>query len=84
MTGMYKPKVRRSVEPEIPGNIIAETATEGHKIITKVPAVISRAPITDLTVNCSWRQTAASTRVMTMLNLSTGTTLEASPICNAL
>ncbi len=37
----------------------------------------------DLAVNCSCRKTKAKTSVITTLSLSTGTTLEASPICSA-
>ena len=49
----------------------------------RVPAVMRTAPTADLTVNRSCRNTKASTRVMTTLSLSIGTTLEASPICSA-
>ena len=48
------------------------------------PAVMSIIPTRDFTVNCSCRKTKASTRVMTTLSLSMGTTLETSPICSAL
>ena len=52
----------------------------GHKIMTKVPAVIRRIPISLFMVNCSWSMRKAKRTVRTMLSLSTGTTLEASPI----
>ena len=55
-----------------------------YKTIINVPAVIRAPPIHAFMVGCSWRNTNASTSVMTTLNLSTGTTLEASPICKAL
>ena len=44
---------------------------------------MSRQPIRDLAVNFSWRNTNASTSVITTLSLSTGTTFDASPICSA-
>ncbi len=52
--------------------------------INKVPAVIKIAPMADFAVNCSWRNINAKIKVRTTLNLSIGTTLDASPICNAL
>lgn len=55
-----------------------------YKTINSVPAPIKTQPINDLIVNSSCRNTKANTRVMTTLNLSIGTTFEASPICNAL
>ena len=54
-----------------------------YKTIISVPAAISRQPMRDLGVNFSWRNTKARTSVNTTLSLSTGTTLEASPICRA-
>lgn len=48
--------------------------------ITNVPAVISTAPTNDFAVKLSCRKTNANTNVITTLSLSTGTTLEASPI----
>ena len=41
-------------------------------------------PIIDFNVNCSCKKTNASIIVIITLNLSTGTTFDASPICNAL
>ena len=55
-----------------------------YKTISSVPAPMRTQPTRDLTVNFSWRKTKASTSVMTTLSLSTGTTLEASPIWSAL
>ena len=52
--------------------------------MTSVPAPIRIQPIRDFVVNSSCRKIKASTSVMTTLSLSTGTTLEASPICKAL
>ena len=52
--------------------------------IKSVPTAMSAQPAMDLGVNCSCKTTAASTMVITTLSLSIGTTLEASPICNAL
>ena len=54
-----------------------------YSTMTKVPAVIKMAPKPDFQVNFSWRNTKASTSVMTTLSLSMGTTLDASPICRA-
>ena len=54
-----------------------------HSTITSVPAVSRIAPMRDLAVNCSCRNTKASTRVMTMLILSMGATLLTSPSCKA-
>ena len=55
-----------------------------YKTISSVPAPMRTQPRTDLAVTFSWRKTKARIRVMTTLNLSTGTTLDASPICSAL
>ena len=55
-----------------------------YNTITRVPIPIRIHPTRDFGVNLSCKNTKASTRVMTTLNLSMGTTLEASPICNAL
>ena len=55
-----------------------------HRTMTSVPAPIRIQPIRDFMVNSSCRKIKASTSVMTTLSLSTGTTLEASPICKAL
>lgn len=55
-----------------------------YNIMVKVPAVINKTPIRILGVIGSWRIKKARITVITMLNLSTGTTLEASPICKAL
>lgn len=46
---------------------------------TSVPAVMSTAPIAALREKASWRKTKANSKVNTMLSLSMGTTLEASP-----
>ncbi len=56
----------------------------GHKIMTKVPAVISTPPRAVFRVIFSCKKTKASTMVMTTLNLSMGTTRETSPIWMAL
>ena len=56
----------------------------GHSTISSVPAPMSTHPINDFGVNFSCRNTNASTSVKTRLNLSTGTTLQASPSCSAL
>ena len=50
-----------------------------YKTISKVPAAIRTQPTMDLGVNCSCKISAASIIVITMLSLSMGTTLEASP-----
>ena len=55
-----------------------------HSTMTSVPAPIRIQPIRDFTVNSSCRKIKASINVMTTLSLSTGTTLDASPICKAL
>lgn len=55
-----------------------------YKTITNVPVAIKTQPINDFAVNCSCKNTNARTRVITTLNLSIGTTFDASPICNAL
>ena len=52
--------------------------------ISNVPKPIRIHPINDLVVNCSCKKTKAKTKVITTLSLSTGTTLDASPICKAL
>ena len=54
-----------------------------YSTISKVPAVINTAPAMDFHVNFSWRNRNASTSVITTLSLSTGTTLDACPICRA-
>ena len=54
-----------------------------HIAISSVPAVIRAAPAMDFHVNFSWRNAKASTSVITTLSLSTGTTLDVSPICSA-
>ena len=55
-----------------------------YKTITNVPAPIRIHPINDFAVNSSCKNINASIKVITTLSLSIGTTLEASPICNAL
>ena len=55
----------------------------GHRISTRVPAVISSPPTTVLTVTASFSTTKASTMEMTTLNLSMGTTRLASPSWSA-
>ena len=49
-----------------------------------VPIVINIHPIKDFKVNSSCKNTNAKTNVITTLNLSTGTTFDASPTCKAL
>ncbi len=51
--------------------------------IIKVPIAIRIQPARDSTVNFSCGTTNTSTRVITTLSLSIGTTFEASSICNA-
>lgn len=53
-------------------------------IIMNVPIVMNTPPRIVLGVGVSRNTTKASIIVITTLNLSTGTTFEASPICNAL
>ena len=60
------------------------SARPDHKIMTKVPAVISTPPRAVFRVIFSCKKTKASTMVMTTLNLSMGTTRETSPIWMAL
>ena len=55
-----------------------------YNTINNVPAVIKIEPIIDLIVNCSCKNVNAKIKVITTLNLSIGTTFDASPICNAL
>ena len=55
-----------------------------YKTIISVPAPIKMHPINDLVVNVSCKNTNANISVITTLNLSIGTILDASPICNAL
>lgn len=55
-----------------------------YNIKIKVPIVIKSPPTNVCTVNASFRMKKAKTIVITTLNLSIGTTLEASPICKAL
>ena len=55
-----------------------------YRTIIKVPMPIRMQPIKDFGVNFSCRNTKASTKVIITLNLSTGTTFDTSPICNAL
>ena len=55
-----------------------------YKISTKVPIVMSVPPIIALRVTTSFNTTNARTMVITTLNLSMGTTFDASPIYNAL
>ena len=57
-----------------------------HDYITiiNVPIPIRIHPTNDLIVNSSCKNTNANTKVITTLNLSIGTTFDASPICNAL
>ena len=58
--------------------------TETYRTITSVPAAINTQPIKDLAVNLSCRNTKAKINVITTLNLSIGTTFDASPSCKAL
>ena len=55
-----------------------------YSTISRVPAPIKAQPRSDFAVKSSCRNTKANTSVMMTLSLSTGTTLEASPICSAL
>ncbi len=55
-----------------------------YMTIRRVPAPMHIQPNRDFIVNSSCRKTKAKIRVSTTLNLSMGTTLEASPICRAL
>ena len=64
--------------------IVQEVCFSFYITMINVPAVISTAPTNDFAVNFSWRNTKARTKVITTLSLSIGTTLDASPICNAL
>ena len=59
-------------------------AVPTYNTMHSVPAVISSEPIIDFAVICSWRKITAKINVITTLNLSIGTTLDASPCCNAL
>ena len=52
--------------------------------MNKVPDVISMHPIIDFDVKSSCKNTKANTSVITILNLSIGTTFDASPNCKAL
>ena len=61
----------------------ASRTARTHSTITSVSAVSRIAPMRDFTVNCSCRNTKASTSVMTMLILSMGATLLTSPSCKA-
>ena len=58
--------------------------TKPYKTIINVPAVINMQPINDFAVNSSCKNTKAKTNVITTLNLSIGTTFDASPTCKAL
>ena len=55
-----------------------------YMTIINVPIPISKHPSSDFNVNCSCKNTKARTSVITTLNLSTGTTFDASPTCKAL
>ena len=57
--------------------------TSFYRTMMSVPAPIRIHPIRDFAVNCSCRNTNASISVMTTLNLSIGTTFDASPTCSA-
>ena len=52
--------------------------------IINVPIPIKTHPINDFIVKSSCKKTNANIKVITTLNLSIGTTFDASPICNAL
>ena len=67
-----------------PDGVRPSSARPDHKIMTKVPAVISTPPRAVFRVIFSCKKTKASTMVMTTLNLSMGTTRETSPIWMAL
>ena len=53
-------------------------------VTIKVPIPIKIHPIKALAVNSSCKNIKAKTNVIITLNLSIGTTFDASPICNAL
>lgn len=55
-----------------------------YSTMTSVPAPIRIQPTMDFAVKSSCKNTNARISVSTTLNLSTGTTLDASPICSAL
>ncbi len=57
--------------------------SRNYSTITNVPAPIRMHPISDFIVNSSCKKTNAIKSVSTTLNLSIGTTFEASPICSA-
>jgi hypothetical protein len=63
-----------------------ESLCSVHDYITiiNVPIPIRIHPINDLIVNSSCKNTNAKIKVITTLNLSIGTTFEASPNCKAL
>ena len=86
-----KPKFTKTAPPMRNGavfkfllSLLNTRYREDQRTMIKVPSPIRMQPIKDLTVNCSCNNTKARTNVMTTLNLSMGTTLEAWPICNAL
>jgi hypothetical protein len=54
------------------------------KAVTSTPAVTNNPPVTLPKVGFSPKNTNAKIKVRAILNLSTGATLEASPICKAL
>ena len=62
------------------GNPAPAFETAVYKIMTNVPSVIRTPPMTTLAVTASCRKINAMIMVMTTLNLSIGTTLDASPI----
>lgn len=55
-----------------------------YRTIINVPIPIKIQPINDFAVNFSCKNTNAKTNVITTLNLSIGTTFDASPNCKAL
>lgn len=67
-----------------PKDAYVHIQTETYRTITSVPAAIKTQPIKDLAVNLSCRNTKAKINVITTLNLSIGTTFDASPSCKAL
>ena len=55
-----------------------------HKAMINVPIPMNIHPIKDCTVNFSCNKRKANSIVITILNLSMGTTFDTSPICERL
>ena len=64
--------------------LMVKAITGIYKTITSVPAPIRIQPSKVFAVNSSCKNTKAKIKVITTLNLSIGTTFDASPICSAL